>query len=100
MVVDNMAKLDVDTAKLKEYCKTIDDYINEYNELVNNLFDAYSKICINGVWTGSRADKFVSDSKKVKEVYVNLGNELKKYTFSVNMLSDKLNTSVTNNNIK
>ena len=95
-----MAKLDVDTAKLKEYCKTIDDYINEYNELVNNLFDSYSKICINGVWTGSRADKFVSDSKKVKEVYVNLGNELKKYTFSVNMLSDKLNTSVTNNSIK
>ncbi len=74
-----MARVNVDTNKMRECGSNIVNLSKEYLSIVNALFTRLSKVNENGEWSGVSADKFIENVNKNKNSYISLGNQLKRY---------------------
>lgn len=74
-----MARVNVDTNKMRECGSNIVNLSKEYLSIVNALFTRLSKVNQNGEWSGVSADKFIENVNKSKNSYISLGNQLKQY---------------------
>ena len=74
-----MARVNVDTNKMRECGSNIVNLSKEYLSIVNALFTRLSKVNENGEWSGLSADKFIENVNKNKNSYISLGNQLKRY---------------------
>lgn len=74
-----MARVNVDTNKMRECGSNIVNLSREYLSIVNALFTRLSKVNQNGEWSGVSADKFIENISKNKNSYISLGNQLKQY---------------------
>lgn len=95
-----MAKLDLDTDKLKECGTNIVNYSNDYSTLIDSFFDGLIKVTSDGVWVGPAANQFVTNAKNAKAYYKKLTDELKKYGNTVLDLAESVNGSCNNNRAK
>lgn len=74
-----MARMNVDTDKMRECGSNIISLSNEYLAAVNAIFSRLLNISENGEWTGASADAFIEKTRLNQPSYISLGNQLKRY---------------------
>lgn len=74
-----MARMNVDTDKLRESGSNIISLSNEYLTAMNAIFSRLLNISENKEWSGASADIFIEKIRVSKPYYISLGNQLKKY---------------------
>ena len=85
-----MAKVTVNANKLIECGEEIVNLSEEYNDLINNLFDKLSKIP-QTCWTGESANQYVSIVSKDRNIYTGFGKGLITYGNAIKAAGNNLN---------
>lgn len=84
----------VDTKKVKENYKLLDDYINDYQNNGNDIFFELSKI--NSYWHGIDADNFIdliSNQKKNDVLILSLLSDISSIYKNIDVYYDKINNN-------
>ena len=74
-----MAKVNVDTDKMREIGNNIISLSNEYTNVINELHNRLMNVSNTGEWSGVSADKFIEAKRLSKESYISLGRQLRRY---------------------
>lgn len=89
-----MAYIKTDTTKLKEHGENINKLVDEYDDIINDLFKKIKQSNKeNGAIFSTSADAYIEALMKRKEKYVNLGKNLKKYGNSLILYANSLELS-------
>ncbi len=94
-----MAKLDVDTDKIRVAGEDINVIANDYVRIINDMFNKISSIEQSGIWTSESssgaAKKYISNVLKDRESFLalgtdmkNLGNKVISYANNINVISE------------
>ena len=85
-----MAKINADGNKLIECGEEIENLVNKYNKIIENLFIKIEKIPMT-CWSGESSDTYVANLLKEKYKYIDFGKQLKLYGKAVKNSGNNIN---------
>lgn len=89
-----MANMLINTNKLKENAKELNDLAKKYDELINGLFETMN-LKITNSWTGEFSNNYKNSLIKDKEIFLSYGIYLKKYANELSRISDLYQVDIT-----
>lgn len=81
-----------DTNKIKECGQEIIDLANQYETLINSIFERLNNI--DEAWRGDDANKFISEISSEENQYIKFGNSLKQYGKALTEVSESVKKTV------
>lgn len=81
-----------DTNKIKECGQEIISLANQYENLINEIFERLNNI--DEAWRGDDANKFINEIKSEENQYIRFGNSLKQYGTALTEVSENVKKTV------
>lgn len=96
-----MAKIYVDTTKIKDNGLEILGNVEKYKKNINDLFDRISNVPTQTYeWVGKSSNDFVKEVIKEKEDYINFGDGLNNLGTELGKYADSLEKAIVELDIK
>lgn len=98
-----MANITVNLKDLDTLAKRMDNLVNEYNNVIDDLFYKINNLETNGAWIGTEAEKYISRilvEKKENEIYKNFGLDMKNFVDRIDDINHNINDTVTKMRVK
>lgn len=94
---NNMIYVKHDTTKINECGKEIINLAIQYETLIKEIFEKIENI--DEAWRGDDAKKFVATISQEENIYLNFGEQLKKYGQTLTEISCDVTNTINRNNI-
>ena len=98
-----MANITVNLKDLDTLAKRMDNLVNEYNNVIDDLFYKINNLETSGAWIGTEAEKYISRilvEKKENEIYKNFGLDMKNFVDRIDDINHNINDAVTKMRVK
>ena len=98
-----MANITVNLKDLDTLAKRMDNLVNEYNNVIDDLFYKINNLETSGAWIGTEAEKYISRilvEKKENEIYINFGLDMKNFVDRIDDINHNINDAVTKMRVK
>ncbi len=98
-----MANITVNLKDLDTLAKRMDNLVNEYNNVIDDLFYKINNLETSGAWIGTEAEKYISRilvEKKENEIYKNFGLDMKNFVDRIDDINHNINDTVTKMRVK
>lgn len=98
-----MANITVNLKDLDTLAKRMDNLVNEYNNVIDDLFYKINNLETSGAWIGTEAEKYISRilvEKKENEIYINFGLDMKNFVDRIDDINHNINDTVTKMRVK
>ena len=98
-----MANITVNLKELDTLAKRMNNLVNEYNNVIDDLFYKINNLENSGAWVGTEAEKYISRilvEKKENEIYKNFGLNMKNFVDRIDDINHNINDTVTKMRVK
>ena len=79
-----MAKINIDTDKVKELTRELQNIVNDYENSVDNLFNEINNL--SNIWRGPDSETFIKSCINEKKEYENIANISNQYINQINSI--------------